>query len=87
MVIELTTQRFFKNPDTKTTYLLREEEKEILTEDRYNKLTSKDWAKFNRRLGGVEIFKYTSFGKKVIKIISISPDRQNKIIYNINFKN
>ena len=85
--IILTQKEFIKNPNTKTTYYIRTEKTEPISEKQYRNMTSADTLKFFRRLGGTEsaIFGYTCNGYKVTKLTSTSPDKQTKIVRTFNF--
>jgi hypothetical protein len=85
--IILKTSRFTKNPNTKTSYILTEEETQEVTEQQHKNATSPDTMKFFKRLGGSEsrVMSYTCNGYKCIKATSISPDRQSKTIREYQF--
>lgn len=85
--IELTEVRLEKNPNTKTTFDVVNESSKVITEQNYKNIISDDWVKFMRRLGGVETLtrSYTSAGYLVTKLVSTSPDRQNKTIREFSF--
>ena len=78
-----------KNPNTKTTYINRGTQKELLTSKQYNLTVSSDTQKFFRRLGGSETAEraYTNAGYNVIKLTSVSPDRQIKKVREFKFIN
>mgnify|MGYP003630727874 FL=1 len=77
-----------KNPDTKTTYFIRDEASESITRAQYNNLTKDDTLKWFRRLGGSETAErsYTCRGYNVTKLTSTSPDRGIKIIRKFKFQ-
>ena len=85
-IIETIT-RFIKNPNTKTTYNQVEQEKNEITEKNYNYATNIDTIKFMKRLGGSESkqMRYTCYGYKCVKSVSISPDKENKTIREYTF--
>jgi hypothetical protein len=60
-------------------------EKKIITEEEYNNII--DSCKFFKKLGGVErsVRNYTCRGFKVVKLTSISPDKETKVIREFNF--
>jgi len=80
-------QKFVKNPNTKTTYILEEETTENLTKEQYTNITSDDTLKWFRRLGGIETAQrgYTCSGYLITKLTSKSPDKQLKIIRTFKF--
>ena len=77
-----------KNPDTKTTYFIRDEASESITTSQYYNLTKDDTLKWFRRLGGSETAErsYTCRGYNVTKLTSTSPDRETKIIRKFKFQ-
>ena len=81
----MTTIHLVKNPDTKTTFIEEERTIEEITEQTYRNIVSS--SKFFRRLGGSETHKraYTCRGYNTIKLTSVSPNRQNKKIYEFKF--
>lgn len=87
--IELTKTEFLRNPNTKTTYIQESKEVKEITEKQYNSIVSDDTLKFFRRLGGSETATkcYTSRGYKVVKLVSISPDKKLKTVREFQFKN
>lgn len=76
-----------KNPNTKTTYIIESKETKTITEKQYLNIVSDDTCKFFRRLGGSETktMGYTCNGYKCTKLVSISPDKQNKTIREFQF--
>jgi len=86
-MITLTQTHQVLKDGTKTVYIDSqvEPEKEI-TEEHYNNYV--DSAPFFRRLGGSETLTrgYTCQGYKVVKMVSKSPDRTEKVIRTFNFK-
>ncbi|MCP4066278.1 MAG: hypothetical protein GY740_23945 [Gammaproteobacteria bacterium] len=86
LIIETKTKEI-KNPDTKTTYLKDSIEKSLLTERQFNLTVNNDTLRWFRRLGGSEtaLKSYTCFGYNVYKLISTSPDRQNRTIREFQF--
>lgn len=85
--IELTTTKLEKNPNTKTTYIEVSKTIESIDLNQYNRITNEDTLKFFRRLGGSETATkgYTSEGYKIVKLISTSPDKQNRTIREFKF--
>lgn len=77
-----------KNPDTKTTFLTRDEASESITRTQYNNIINDDTLKWFRRLGGSETAErsYTCRGYNVTKLTSTSPDREIKIIRKFKFQ-
>lgn len=86
--IEMTTTKLEKNPNTKTTYIEVDKTVENIDFEQYDNITSKDTLKFFRRLGGSETATkaYTSQGYKIVRLVSISPDKQNKTVREFKFK-
>lgn len=86
-MITLTETRQILKDGTKTVYIDSEVKpvKEI-TEEHYTNYVES--APFFRRLGGVVTLTrgYTCQGYKVVKIVSKSPDRTEKVIRVFNFK-
>ena len=84
----MTRTELEKNPDTKTTYITKEVEKEELTEKAYKLITGDDTLKWFRRLGGTETAQksYTCRGYNITRLTSISPDRQTKIVRTFKFQ-
>ena len=88
MKITLTQTKLVKNPNTKTTYLVDSIETSEVTEREHQLATCDDTVKWFRRLGGSESVQraYTCRGYVVVKVVSTSPDRQNKTIREYKFK-
>ena len=88
MQITMTKTSLVKNPNTKTTYIVEGEKIEQITKENYNNITSKETQQWFRRLGGSETAQrsYTCRGYLITKLTSVSPDRQNKSIYQFKFK-
>lgn len=86
--IELTTTKLEKNPNTKTTYIETAKTIEDISFEQYDNITNKDTLKFFRRLGGSETATkaYTSQGYKIVRLVSTSPDKQNKTVREFKFK-
>ena len=84
----MTKTSLVKNPNTKTTYIVEGEKTEQITKENYNNITSKETQKWFRRLGGSETAQrsYTCRGYLITRLTSVSPDRQNKSIYQFKFK-
>ena len=85
--IVLTETRLIKNPNTKTTYRVESKEVKEVTERQHYLTTNDDTVKWFRRLGGSESVQrgYTKQGYKVTKLVSTSPDKQNKVIREYKF--
>lgn len=60
-------------------------DKKMITEEEYRMIV--DSCKFFRKLGGVEraTRNYTCRGYNVVKLTSISPDKQTRIVREFNF--
>jgi len=85
--ISMTKTHYIKNPNTKTTYLIENVERENISKKEYNNITSKETQRFFRRLGGSETAQrtYTSKGYLITRLTSISPDRKTKKVYQFKF--
>jgi hypothetical protein len=88
MKIQMTKTSLTKNPNTKTTYIVEGSKTETITKENYDNITSKETQRWFRRLGGSETAQksYTCRGYLITKLTSVSPDRQNKSIYQFKFK-
>lgn len=86
LIIETKTKEI-KNPDTKTTYFIDSIENSLLTEKQFNLTICDGTLSWFCRIGGAEtvLRSYTSFGYTVYKLISTSPDRQNRTIREFQF--
>lgn len=84
--ITLTETRLTKNPNTKTTYIVESNKVETITEKQH--FLYFDSVKFFRRLGGSESItnSYTCNGYVGTKLVSISPDKQTKVIREFKFE-
>jgi len=87
-IITLTETKLTKNPNTKTTYIVDSKEVSEVTSRQHSLATCDDTVKWFRRLGGSESIErsYTSAGYLVTKLISTSPDKQNKTVREYSFK-
>mgnify|MGYP000948769275 CR=1 FL=1 len=87
-IIETKT-KLEKKAGTKNAY--KEVSKEVteVTERQYKLTTNDDTIKWFRRLGGSQSVTrgYTYAGYVVIKLVSTSPDKQNKTIREYKYKN
>ena len=85
--IKMTTTKLIKNPDTKTTFLTQEVKTEIIKKEIYNNIVSEETIKWFRRIGGSEYVSKNYFhcGYMIYKLISTSPNRQNKTIRQFEF--
>lgn len=85
MAIILTENRQAKKLGTKTVYITTETKENEITEEQYNNYLSS--CSFFRRLGGSETVtkSYTSRGYKPVKLVSVSPDRSEKVIREFKF--
>jgi hypothetical protein len=85
--IEMTTKKLVKNPNTKTTYLLEKESKEVINQKQYKNITSDDTLKYFRRLGGTETANrgYFHCGYLIYELTSTSPNKEMKTIRAFNF--
>ena len=84
----MTKTKLIKNPNTKTSYLIDDVIEEKISKKQYDNITNEKTIKWFRNLGGSEkvTYDYTSRGYKIIKLISTSPNKENKSIYEFNFK-
>jgi hypothetical protein len=57
------------------------------TQEQYNKFVSTDTANWFRRIGSKQVLSksYTSYGLQVVKLVSYSPDMEEKHEYNFRF--
>ena len=87
-LITMHKTELLKNPDTKTTYFIKDEANESITRAQYNNLTKDDTLKWFRRLGGSETAQrsYTCRGYNVTKLTPTSPNREIKIIRKFKFQ-
>lgn len=85
--ITLTKTSFEKKEGTKTVWIETEKETRIVNRDFYRNAV--DSVGFFRRLGGSETlqYSYTCDGYKCTKLISTSPDKQVKKVYEFTFEN
>lgn len=83
MNITLKKTKLEKNPNTKTTYNKIGTEIIELTQEQYKNFTSFEATRFNRFLGGNECVEksYTARGYLITRLISTSPDKTQKNIY------
>lgn len=86
--IILTETRQSKKQGFKNAYETLERVTKEITRDQYNKITDEKTIKFFRRLGGSESVtkNYTSLGYIPVKIISTSPDKNEKVIREFEIK-
>lgn len=87
-MVTLTTTKLEKNPNTKTTYTEVSKTVEDIDWEQYHNITNKDTLTWFRRLGGSETVTkaYTSQGYKTVRVISTSPNKQNKTVREFKFK-
>ena len=87
-IIETKT-KLEKKAGTKNAYKEVSKEVKEVTERQYKLTTNDDTIKWFRRLGGSQSVtrSYTYAGYVVVKLISTSPDKQNKTIREYKFKN
>jgi len=83
--IKLTKIGYQKKEGTKTVWEEIEKEEKTIDEQYYNNIV--DAKHFFQNLSGTERHTkgYTSQGYKVIEIVSTSPDKQQKSIYQFDF--
>lgn len=85
MKIILTENRQSKKLGTQTVYTTVETKIKEITEEQYNNYITS--CPFFRRLGGSETItkSYTSGGYKPVKLVSVSPDKETKVIRQFKF--
>lgn len=86
--ITLTITRLEKIAGKKSAYKIVSNETKMIDERMYNNITSNDTIKFFRRLGGTETVQksYTCEGYICTKLISTSPNKENKTVREFKFK-
>jgi hypothetical protein len=86
--ITLVTTRYTKKQGTKNGWKLVDTETEEVTEQQHKNATNDDACKWFRRLGGSETKQmgYTCAGYKCTKLISTSPDKEDKTIREYTFQ-
>ena len=84
-IITLTQTEYVKN---KTTYVEVSKEVKEIFEKEYFLTTNDNTIKYFKRLGGRETVTrgYTCAGFKIVKLVSVSPDKETKIVREFNFK-
>tara|TARA_R100001480_G_C4712392_1_gene178914 strand:- start:548 stop:814 length:267 start_codon:yes stop_codon:yes gene_type:complete len=87
MEILMTKTTYTKNPNTKTTYFVDGVKTEKITQKNYLNIVSEDTRKFFKRLGGSETAQksYTCSGYLITRLISVSPSKDKKSIYEFKF--
>jgi hypothetical protein len=85
--IILTQKEFTKNPNTKTTYIFKDEFTETISEEQHRNITNADTLRFFKRLGGTEskVYGYTCKGYQVTQLTSTNPDKTTKIVRKFKF--
>ena len=85
--IILTTEKLLKKEGTKTVFLTESKDQKTIDLDFYRNMTSESTISFFRRIGGTETItrEYTSRGYTITKIVSTSPNKENKTIRTFNF--
>ena len=83
--IKMTKTSYIKKENTKTVWQTIKEEKDLINENKYNNII--EAKRFFQNLGGYEKHNksYTCNGYIVTEIISISPDKKQKSIYQFEF--
>jgi len=83
--IVMTTQKQVKAG--KVTYKTEETDTKEITREQYRNITEDDTLKWFRRLGGSETATkgYTCDGYKTIKLISTSPNKEQRTVREFNF--
>jgi hypothetical protein len=87
MKITLKTTNLEKKQGTKTAYKVVKVESREITEQEYKNITSPETIRFFKRLGGSESLTraYTSRGYNIVKVVSTSPDKENKTVREFEF--
>lgn len=85
--IILTQTKYVRKPNTKTAWLETEREEKECTEREHQLATCDDTVKWFRRLGGSESVTraYTYAGYVPVRVVSTSPDKQNRTIREYKF--
>ena len=85
-IIETKTN-YQKKVGTKTVWEIDRETKREITEEEHDLTTKEETVKAFRRAGSREIltYGYTSWGYKVVKLVSISPCKESKTIREYKF--
>jgi hypothetical protein len=85
--ISLKTTKQEKKEGTKTVFVTVSTETKNVTKQHHQNATEKDCLQFMRRLGGTETVTrgYTSQGYFIVKVVSTSPDKQNRTIREYDF--
>lgn len=88
ITITETKTTLYKNPTTKTTYIVNDVSSQAVTEKEHQLTTNENTVEWFRRLGGSESVQksYTCNGYVVTKLVSTSPDRQTKVVREFKFK-
>jgi hypothetical protein len=88
MKITLKTTKQVKKAGTKTVFITVEETTEQVTEQQHKNATCEDTCKWFRRLGGSETLtrEYTCRGYLVTKLVSTSPDKEQRTIREYTFE-
>lgn len=78
--ITLITERYELKPNTKNSYRLQDTTRETISESTLTNYINS--VGFFRRLGGKERleYSYTCYGFKPVKLTSVSPQREQKVI-------
>ena len=86
ITINLNTSTYMLNKEGR--YIHLTDKKDKISNDKYQLLISKETSKFFTQIGGKEKFykEYTIVGNVVVRIVSISPDKNNKTVRSFTFK-
>ena len=79
-MITMTEKQYGIKPGTSKTWQELELQTKEITTEQYRSITSDETLKFFRRLGGSEYVErgYTSRGYNVVRLLSTSPDKQQR---------
>ena len=87
MQVTLTTTKLVKRQGTKTVYNVESIETKQIDWEQYKNIIDPQTSRFMRRLGGSESVtkSYTCRGYNVVKVVSTSPDKENRTIREFEF--
>jgi hypothetical protein len=87
MQVTLKTTKLVKKENTKTVYNVESIETKQIDWEQYKNIIDPKTSQFMRRLGGSESITkgYTCRGYNVVKVVSTSPDKENRTIRQFEF--
>lgn len=82
--LKLTEERQVKSGSK---FVTTEKTEKVIDSKQYNNITNSDTLKWFRRLGGTESAQknYTSRGYNIVKLISTSPDKSERVVRIFDF--